>query len=488
MKRVILILIILALLVPAPVLASPDPSPASGTAGSVKIPGGPKFWISNVVRHQSVKVRFTDYPKDKNYVVYLARVGTGFAEKYKVGALKNRHTKSFNMTFSIPRQLKHEIHIAILIWNYDDNTHGYDIFENSDGFNHNTEWSMNPIHRSSAQTSGKECKTFGDGPRFWVKEVNYPNTVTVRVSEYNGTGRYAILIGENSSNFQRIFVGSVYPKSPRSVLRTITIPASIRGAGSIMVRIENTSSGHSCSTAFTYESNWEITEPWGYYTVYTDYSTSSTATPFTKILNVVSNNEVTLQTFNLPADKDFLVTMGPIGSKGLGGFVVGTQNSGDGGSFIATYPIPAQLWGSELIAIRLQSTTSGHFAYDYFQNVSGYSASTSPTVANANPGWVLSAGTYPYTQVIGVVQDSNVTISGFNFTRNDSYTVYMGPIGSKGVGGVYVGDKLTDDSGTFTASFNIPDALKGAVKIAIRFESKNTPYYAFDWFYNSDSP
>jgi hypothetical protein len=254
-----------------------------------------------------------------------------------------------------------------------------------------------------------------------------------------------------------------------------------------MVRIENTSSGHSCSTAFTYEADWEIAEPWGYYTVFTDYS-ASTSTPFTKILNVVTNSEVTLQTFNLPADTDFLVTMGPIGSKGLGGFVVGTQNSGDGGSFIATYPIPAQLWFSELIAIRLQSTTSGHFAYDFFQNVSGYSADTSPSAEPANPGWVLPAGTYPYTQVIGVVKDTHVTISGTNFTKNDSYTVYMGPIGSKGVGGIYVGDKLTDNSSTWTASFNIPDALKGAARIAIRFESKNTPYYAYDWFYNSDNP
>jgi hypothetical protein len=61
-------------------------------------------------------------------------------------------------------------------------------------------------------------------------------------------------------------------------------------------------------------------------------------------------------------------------------------------------------------------------------------------------------------------------------------------MGTKGVGGWYAGDKLTGNTSAFTATFNIPPALQGSSMIAIRFESQNTSYYAYDWFYNSDYP
>jgi hypothetical protein len=87
-----------------------------------------------------------------------------------------------------------------------------------------------------------------------------------------------------------------------------------------------------------------------------------------------------------------------------------------------------------------------------------------------------------------MVQDTSVTIQGTNFTTNDSYTVRMGPVGSQGVGGIVVGSYSTGASSSFTASFNIPPSLQGSSRIAIRFESDNTPYYAFDWFSNNTYP
>ena len=44
-----------------------------------------------------------------------------------------------------------------------------------------------------------------------------------------------------------------------------------------------------------------------------------------------------------------------------------TTNSGVGGTFTATYPIPAQLAGTPQIAIRLQSA-SGYYSYNWFFN------------------------------------------------------------------------------------------------------------------------
>ena len=80
-----------------------------------------------------------------------------------------------------------------------------------------------------------------------------------------------------------------------------------------------------------------------------------------------------------------------------------------------------------------------------------------------------------------------MTVNGINFTRNDAYTVKMGPLGTKGEGGYVVATYNTTGS-TFSATFMIPEALKNHAQIAIRFESVNSPYFAYDWFNNQTSP
>jgi hypothetical protein len=60
--------------------------------------------------------------------------------------------------------------------------------------------------------------------------------------------------------------------------------------------------------------------------------------------------------------------MGYMGTKGVGGYGAGTYNSGAGGTFTATFNIPSSLAGQKQIAIRMQSPTSGYFAYNWFWN------------------------------------------------------------------------------------------------------------------------
>jgi hypothetical protein len=60
--------------------------------------------------------------------------------------------------------------------------------------------------------------------------------------------------------------------------------------------------------------------------------------------------------------------MGNYGTKGVNGINVGSTNTAGGGALSATYNIPASLAGSTRIAIRLQSPTSGYFAYNWFWN------------------------------------------------------------------------------------------------------------------------
>ena len=89
--------------------------------------------------------------------------------------------------------------------------------------------------------------------------------------------------------------------------------------------------------------------------------------PTFSISSVVKDTSVTVLTANFPPGQDFVVTMGPLNSLGLGGVVVATTNSGAGGAFTATYTIPASLAGTGQISIRMQSEY-GYYSFNWFWN------------------------------------------------------------------------------------------------------------------------
>lgn len=89
--------------------------------------------------------------------------------------------------------------------------------------------------------------------------------------------------------------------------------------------------------------------------------------PLISIASVSKDESVTIRTSDFPAGKTFVVTMGVLGTQGIGGLKVAETNSGSGGSFTVTYAIPAALRGEQAIAIRLESR-SGYYSYNWFYN------------------------------------------------------------------------------------------------------------------------
>jgi len=205
-------------------------------------------------------------------------------------------------------------------------------------------------------------------------------------------------------------------------------------------------------------------------------TSNSSGFPYINILSVVKDQTVTIQAFNFPAHDTFRVTMGVYGTYGIGGVVVGFTDTGDGGSFVATYGIPSTLAGSNLIALRLQSPTSGYYAYNWFTNNPITPPGTTPI-----PGY----SGYPYFFIESVVGDQTVTINAYNFPHNDTFSVTMGAYGSYGIGGTVVGSTSTGGEGSFTATYNIPSSLASSYRIAIRLFSPNSGYFAYNWFYNN---
>lgn len=195
--------------------------------------------------------------------------------------------------------------------------------------------------------------------------------------------------------------------------------------------------------------------------------------PTFSITDVDKNLNVTIYTYNFPANKTYKVLMGEYGTLGVGGIEVTTINTGTGGSFYGTFLIPAALYGRELIAIRLQGVDTPYYSYNWF-----YNDPDGDCDCDADYSGI------PTFKIDSVVKDSNVTIKAYNFPKGTDFKVLMGVYGTKGINGFLVETINTGDSGDFSDTFTIPVDLKGLYQIAIRLES-TSGYYAYNWFYNN---
>ena len=208
--------------------------------------------------------------------------------------------------------------------------------------------------------------------------------------------------------------------------------------------------------------------------------------PTFSIKAVVRNSSVTIQTNNFPANDTFRVTMGAYGTQAINGYKVGKWNSGSGGILSPTFEIPPQLKGSYRIAIRLQSVSgSGYYAYNWFYNNSTNGSGTgSPDVGDGKAPQPKYSG-IPVFYITAVVRNNSVTITTKNFPAGLTFDVLMGPMGTRGVGGVKVGTLNSGSGGKITATYTIPGALTGSYKIAIRTQNNPTGYFSYNWFYNN---
>ena len=202
-------------------------------------------------------------------------------------------------------------------------------------------------------------------------------------------------------------------------------------------------------------------------------SVQASTIPVFSIVDVEKDLNVTIYTYNFPANKTYKVLMGEYGTLGVGGIEVTTINTGTGGSFYGTFLIPAALYGRELIAIRLQGVDTPYYSYNWF-----YNDTDGDCVCDADYSGI------PTFKIDSVIKDTSVTIKAYNFPKDTEFKVLMGVYGTKGVNGFLVETINTGDGGEFTDTYTIPVDLKGLYQIAIRLES-TSGYYAYNWFYNN---
>lgn len=205
--------------------------------------------------------------------------------------------------------------------------------------------------------------------------------------------------------------------------------------------------------------------------------------PTIEIIAVEAGKSVTIRTHNFPANQTFTVTVGKMGTKGVGGVVAGTFNSGVGGTANFTFPIPAAVQGYDKIAIRAETAhLFPYYSYNWFHNSN---AGTPPPTTGQPP--IVTTLTPTFT-ITGVKRNQSVTFQTYNFPANQQFTVTMGKMGTKGVGGIVAGSFASGSGGSFPVTVNIPAQVQGLNQIAIRAQTSHaSPYYSYNWFYNNST-
>lgn len=203
----------------------------------------------------------------------------------------------------------------------------------------------------------------GTIPTFSIVSVVSDKTVTIKTFNFPAHDTFKVLMGAmGTRGVNGIKVATTDSGDGGTFKKTYTIPADLQGSYQIAIRLQSTTG----SGYFAY--NWFYNSTAGTGKTPTATPSGYTGIPTFSIVSVERDESVTIKTSNLPPDDSFVVTMGAMGTRGINGIKVKTTDSGKGGTKTLTYDIPASLKGSYQIAIRMQSPTSGYFAYNWFYN------------------------------------------------------------------------------------------------------------------------
>ena len=207
----------------------------------------------------------------------------------------------------------------------------------------------------------------------------------------------------------------------------------------------------------------------------------SAAVPTTSILAVVKGETVSIQTANFPANNTFHVYMGFNGTQGLNGYLVSKLTTGEGGSFKAKFPIPAELADEDIVAIRFESVTdTKFFSYNWFFNETGADNSE---CTNCGSSTILPPG-FPTFDIISVVKGQSVRIRTRYLPPQTRYAVMMKKGDSSVLTWYEVAGIESGEGNVIFATFNIPEEIRYAEKIAIKLYSINDGFVTYNLFNN----
>jgi hypothetical protein len=325
------------------VLASPLPTQAGSTI--------PTFSIASVVPDTSVTILTYNFPANRSFDVLMGPISTRGVGGIKVASINSGTGGSFTATFKIPPELYGQYQIALRL----ENTTGSGYY----AYN----WFYN--NRYGSLPTVPPPSGVKPQPSILITGVVQDVSVTITTQNFPANDRFDVLMGHmGSRGIGGILVDSVSTGAGGSLTYTFPIPPALHGQPQIAIRLQSaTGSDYFAYSWFVNNtsgaSGWPVPPPHPGYTGFPTFA----------ITKVVRDQTVSIITHNMPPKARFQVTMGPMGTRGINGAIVGTIDTSASDTQTFTFAIPVSLYGTSQIAIRLQSVTgSNYYAYNWFHN------------------------------------------------------------------------------------------------------------------------
>lgn len=312
----------------------------------------PTISIVSVVPDQTVTIQTHNYPLGQIFTVRMNYMGTAGLGGEVVGSFDSSRG-DLAATYTIPTFLRGQQQVAIRL----DSAQGYYSFN----------WFWNNTGGTSGGSGGQPTPppSYVGIPTFSIVSVATDTSVTILTNNFPANQLFDVTMGlMYTQGIGGIKVGEINSGNGGAIQQTFNIPAELRGQSRIAIRAQT----RHANPFYAYNWFWNNTGGG------TDGGSGGippvtppvTGTPTIKICQVVRDGTVQFQTANYPANMNFTVTMGAMGTQGLLGFPAGTFNSGAGGTARFTMPIPDGAKGLSQIAIRAQG--SPYFSYNWFWN------------------------------------------------------------------------------------------------------------------------
>jgi len=299
----------------------------------------PTFSVVSVAADSTVTVQTYNFPANQTFTVRMGEYGTLGIGGIVVATINSGAGGMFQATFNVPPALYGRYRIAIRM---DGNWGGY--------------YAYNWFYNNTANPGWDGGGYYYGIPTFSVLSVARDQSVTVQTSNLPPNQTFTVRMGAYGSlGIGGIVVGTFNSGTGGAQQLTYNIPDQLKGSYQVAIRMD-TPGGY-------YAYNWFYNNTTG-----SGWSGGYYGIPTFSITSVVRDSQVTILTNNLPPNQTFTVRMGPYGTLGINGIVVGTTNSGAGGAMTLTYPIPDALKGSYQIAVRMDSQTGYYYAYNWFYN------------------------------------------------------------------------------------------------------------------------
>ncbi len=320
-------------------------------------------------------------------------------------------------------------------------------------------------------TSSATASAEDDVPMISIQGVTKNEKVTIETQAFPANRDFVARMGLlGTKGVDGIQVGSVNSGAGGSLKFTFTIPESLHDESAIAIRLESTTGNY-----FAY--NWFSNTTFGVHPDGTPAEDSPTEAEII-VASVKEDTLVVVKGLNFPSDESFDVLIGEQGTKGIGGEQVGVLDLDGESTFIQSFNLPNSLQGEATLDIRFESTSGDLSLFTTFENKTGATGGTSD---DFNDG---GTSDIPTIAILSVEEDQSVTLKTHNFPSGRDFQVLMGEMGTRGIDGIQVTTFNSGAGGSLTKTFEIPEALEGESQIAIRLQTPDSVFFAYNWFYN----